>query len=106
MKGVQKMSNKVEKQTMTFCPDQYDGKVDKMYEDISKFLQIVLKNENICTIYQEDFGIVVINYEHDDYHSNNVYGCSQPIWLTADEQDYIDDYRSTKNNSYVIEGDN
>ena len=63
---------------MTFCPDSYNDNNEEMWADINKFLQILMKNKNICTVKQEDFGIIVIDYEHDD-SIETIYGVSQPI---------------------------
>lgn len=88
-----------ERQSMTFCLDTYKGKEEEMWKDISKFLQIILKNENICTVKQEDFGIVAIDFEHDETWSDPHWGIAQPIWLTVDEQEAIEDYRRMRDDA-------
>ena len=87
----------VEKQTLIFCPDAYQGNTLDMWQDISKFLEIVIKNENICTIKQEDFGIIVVDYEHDE--SIDYWGVCQPLWLTPDEQEAVEQYRSMRDDT-------
>lgn len=96
---------KADYETMTFCKDQYDGNLDVMWQDISKFLQIILKNENLCTIHREDFDIIVIRYQHDDTNSGNAWGCDQPIWLTCEEQNQIFDQRAMQSDINVEASD-
>lgn len=90
---------KADYETMTFCKDQYNGNLDAMWQDISKFLQIILKNENLCTVHREDFDIVVIDYQHDDTNGEIAWGCDQPIWLTCEEQNQIFDQRAMQSDS-------
>ena len=90
---------KAEYETMTFCPDQYSGNLDAMWQDISKFIQIILKNENLCTVRREDFDIIVIDYQHDDINGQNAWGCDQPVWLTCEEQDQIFDQRAMQSDT-------
>ena len=86
-------------ESMVFCKDRYDGDLEAMWVDVAKFVQIILKNENLCVIQQEDFDTIVIQYEHDDNNSSNCFGCDQPIWLTPEEQELILDNRSAPPNS-------
>ena len=88
----------VEKYQMVFCPDNYNNDNEQMWSDINKFLQMLMKNKNICTVKQEDFGIIVIDYEHDD-SIEPIYGVSQPIWLSPDEIENLADYRYEKDNN-------
>ena len=87
----------VEKSQMVFCPDNYNDNNEKMWIDIGKFLQMLMKNNNICTVKQEDFGIIVIDYAHDDSIKPS-YDVSQPIWLSPDEIDNFASYRFEKDN--------
>ena len=95
------MMNKVEKQQMTFCLDQYNSDEKAMWRDIANFVEILIRNENICTIKGEDCNVVVIDYEHDD--SINYYGVSQPIWLSIDEIDNLAEYRSMRDDAQQCE---
>lgn len=87
----------VEKYQMVFCPDNYNNDNEQMWGDINKFLQMLMKNKNICTVKQEDFGIVVIDYAHDD-SIEPIYGMSQPIWITPNEIEIIESHRFEKDN--------
>ena len=87
--------NKVNINYMTFSPDDYQNKKELMWADISKFLEILMRNRNICTIKEEDFGAIVINYEHHDI-GEIYWGCDQPIWLTEEEQEIIDNHRKAE----------
>ena len=83
------MSKFLEINTITFCPDTYENNLNSMWNDISTTLQILLKNNNICTINQEDFGIVVIKYDHDETVGDTPYGVPNPLWVTWEEEEKI-----------------
>ena len=89
------MGNKVNVNCMTFSPDDYQNKKESMWADISKFLEILMRNRNICTIKEEDFGTIVIDYEHHDI-GEIYWGCDQPIWLTEEEQEIIENHRNAE----------
>ena len=75
-----------------FCPDNYSNDTIEMWDDIKITLKVLLKNDNICTIHQEDFGIVVIKYAHND-NIGVAYGVPNPEWITPEEFELINDNR-------------
>ena len=85
---------------MTFSPDDYQNKKESMWADISKVLEILMRNRNICIIKEEDFGTIVIEYEHHDI-GKSCWRCDQPIWLTCEEQDQIFDQRAMQSDTIM-----
>lgn len=76
--------------TMVFCKDNYkspysteEDSYNKMYKDVGDFLKILFKNEQVAVVYEEEIGIVVIEYEHDE--RREYYGVPNPHWCTEDE---------------------
>lgn len=96
------MLNKYE--TMTFCMDEYANS-EEMWKDISKFMEILLKNKNKFVVRQEENIVIVIDYQHDE--SYEYYGCAQPVWLDEDEQEYLNSYEAedTENTEETSEED-
>lgn len=70
---------------ITFNPEKYKNEVE-MWKDITSFMQTLFKNEYVAVAREEDFGIIVIEYEYDQ--NCNCYGVANPHWITEDE--YID----------------
>lgn len=76
-------------QQMVFTADAYSWGVTKqeasklMWEDISKFLAIISKNDQIAVVHEEEEGIVVIEYAHCERH--DAWGIQNPHWITDDE---------------------
>lgn len=88
------MSNK-KYNTMVFCKDNYispytttEEVYAKMYKDIGDFLRILFKNEQVAVIYEEEVGIVVVEYDHDE--RRDFYGIANPQWITEDELSEIE----------------
>lgn len=79
--------------TMTFCVEEYNNDFEAMWADIAKVTAILLKNRNVVVTHAEDFGIVVLEYEHDEEHDKECWGTSTPKWVTAEEAEMIDDNR-------------
>lgn len=75
---------------MTFAPDDYGNDAALMWEDIRAFIAIILRNRYLCVIKQEDFGIVVIEYQHDEATDTSAsWGCAQPVWLTPQQGEVL-----------------
>ena len=77
-------------QTATFTTGPYEWGHSKeeardlMWKDISTFLAILLKNDNIAVIYEDEVDIIVIQYEHDE--RIEAWGVANPHWITDDER--------------------
>lgn len=48
---------------ITFNIDRYDSE-DEMFKDIAKILQILTKNDEICTFEYEDAGIYLLQHNY------------------------------------------
>ena len=72
---------------------------DELWHKVGEQLDLLTREGNICVVYNDDVsvGVVIIQYEHDDQHSGDGWGCANPYWLTPDDLDtlYEDD-----NNEY------
>lgn len=77
-------------QTATFTIEPYkwghskEEARDLMWKDISTFLAILLKNNNIAVIFEDEVDIIVIQYEHDE--RIEAWGLANPHWITDDER--------------------
>jgi len=54
-----------------------------MWADISKVLNILLKNDYITVVRDDDTDIIVIEFEHDEH--KDAWGTVNPRWITDDE---------------------
>lgn len=77
---------------MTFIRQEYKNK-DEMWNDIRDFMRMLMKNHQVCVIYDEGV-VVVVEYEHNE--SIEVFGCERPVWLSSDECELVEDYRYNK----------
>lgn len=75
---------------LTFNLDNYNSK-EKMWEDVIKLQMTLLRNNNIVRVRQEE-ELVIVEWTHDN--SKEYYGGTYLDFLTEDEKDLIDSYRS------------
>ena len=74
---------------ISFDIENYNNDEDEMYKDIAKVLQILIKNDEICTFEYADCGIFVIHHNY----ANREFGDIYPYWLSPEEQETIDNMR-------------
>jgi len=67
---------------MVFTADRYET-VDEMWEDIKRFIKLLLSNDYTMVIRDDDVDIIVIEYEHNELVEP--WGCANPHWLTEEE---------------------
>ena len=79
-------------ESMTFIRDKYKNEFE-MWESISLFIQMLMINDNICSIYDEGV-VVVVEYGHDE--RREYYGGPALCWLEEDEQELLYNYREEK----------
>ena len=79
-------------ESMTFVRDKYKNEFE-MWESISLFIQMLMINDNICTIRNEGV-VIVVEYGHNEYL--DYFGGPSPVWLEEDEQELIYNYREEK----------
>lgn len=79
-------------ESMTFIRDKYKNEFE-MWESISLFIQMLMINDNICTIRNEGV-VIVVEYGHNEYL--DYFGGPSPVWLEEDEQGLVYDYREEK----------
>ena len=48
-----------------------------------------LNQDNVCKVYDDEYGIYVIQYEHDDEHRDQWWGGSKLLWVTDEEYEDI-----------------
>ena len=86
------MVKEKEYQEIVFSLDRYSWKrtpeeANKaMWEDITKLLNVLFTNDYIAVVYQDEIGIVVVQFEHDE--RKDAWGCVNPYWMT--EEDYYE----------------
>lgn len=79
-------------ESMTFVRDKYKNEFE-MWESISLFIQMLMINDNICTIRNEGV-VIVVEYGHNEYL--DYFGGPSPVWLEEDEQELLYSYREEK----------
>lgn len=77
-------------QEMVFTAEAYsnwetprDEALDLMWRDIGEFLAMLMRNNQIATIYKDEEGIIVIEYAHCERY--DVWGIQNPQWITEEE---------------------
>lgn len=68
---------------------------DDLWNFVSQRLQILTQAGEICVVYDDDKDTIVIQHEHRDTWSE-AWGCSRHVWLNAEEQEVIENYRLEK----------
>ena len=58
-----------------------DEALDLMWEDITRFLRVLARNDMVATVYDDDTDIIVVRYDYNDADM----GGPMPFWLTPDE---------------------
>lgn len=81
---------------IAFSIDRYNNDRDKMFQAIAKQIALLTENEYVCKVYDDDCGVVVIEFELDQ--RQEYYGCPMLMWLEEDEVDVIEAYRADKEN--------
>ena len=69
---------------------------DKLFQKVGEVLEILLKEQQICTVRDDDTGIIIIRHEHDENH--DAWGCDNPYWITDEEYEIIEWERWHNNN--------
>ena len=70
---------------ITFDKERYESE-DEMFKDIAKVLQILVKNDEICTFEHEDCGIYILQHNYSEQEFGDLY----PYWMIPDDyEDYI-----------------
>jgi RimJ/RimL family protein N-acetyltransferase len=54
-----------------------------MWEDIKRFIRLLLNNDYTMVIRDDDVDIIVIEYEHNELAET--WGCPNPHWFTEEE---------------------
>lgn len=75
-------------QKITFSKKEEETKED-FFNKIGEQLKLLLDAGYIAVVRYDEpgLGIVVIEYEHDD--NLGFWGCSQPVWITPEEEEGI-----------------
>lgn len=79
-------------ESMAFIKDKYRNEFE-MWESISLFIQMLMINDNVCTIRNEG-EVIVVEYGHNEYLDR--FGGPSPVWLEEDEQGLVYEYREEK----------
>lgn len=70
---------------ITFNIERYESE-DEMFKDIAKVLQILTKNNEICTFEYEDAGIYLLQHNYSEQEFGDLY----PYWVVPEDyEDYI-----------------
>lgn len=61
-----------------------------MWKDISTFLQMLFRNDNIAVVYDDDTDIIIVQYGHNNKVDD--WGGYNPHWIDEDEYDDFIEY--------------
>lgn len=86
---------------IVFCRDDFKGSESELFAAIGLQLKLLMQTHHICTVYADDpgIGVYVIQYEHDDKHCTDEFGCwgvANPYWLTPDQVEEVENYINSK----------
>ena len=76
--------------SIVFTEDKYSS-LDDMWAEIARTLQTLIRQEYKCEIYDDDFNVIVINYEYADSGMGGPY----LMWLNDDEAELVETFRET-----------
>ena len=79
-------------ESMTFTRGKYENEFE-MWDSISLFIQMLMINDNICTI-RDEGEVIVVEYGHNE--CLDYFGGPSPVWLEEDEQELLYNYREEK----------
>ena len=66
-------------ETIVFTEESFG---DKLWQKVGEQLKLLLTAEYVCVIREEEYGIIVIQFQHDKPE----WGEPAPIWLTPEEE--------------------
>lgn len=70
---------------ITFNKENYSSE-DDMFKDVAKVLQILTRNNEICTFEYEDCGIYLLQHNYSEQEFGDLY----PYWvIPEDYEDYV-----------------
>ena len=58
---------------------------EQLWEKVGEQLYLLIQAGYVCVVNEEEFGIVVIEYQHN----NRTYGCAHPCWLYPQEEETV-----------------
>lgn len=74
-----------------FSKDRYGNNREKMFQAVAQQLMILFDNDYVCKVYDDDFDIIVIEFEHDERKDS--WGCDELLWLTPEEIEAVENFR-------------
>ena len=70
---------------------------DELWPTVAQVLKILTRNEEICTVYDDDIDIIVIKHEHDDRHGEDYWGATNPYWRTPKQVEVLEYHEFAEN---------
>lgn len=69
---------------LVLCTEDYENE-NEFQSKLAEAIMLLLGAGYICTVREDEVGIIVIEYEHDD----SAYGSPHPYWLTSEQVESI-----------------
>lgn len=69
---------------LVLCTEDYENE-SEFQSKLSEAIMLLLGAGYICTVREDEVGIIVIEYDHDD----SAYGSPYPYWLTPEQVESI-----------------
>lgn len=76
---------------LVICKDNYESE-EEFVDAINRAVMLLLENEYIMTIQEEEYGIIVIEYETEHIE----WGANYPYWLSPEEYEVVESYNEYK----------
>lgn len=71
---------------------------DELDKYVGLTINLLLKTGYECSVREEETGIIVISFDYDRCHD---FGNPLPVWLTAEQIEYLDSYKK----EFTLDGD-
>ena len=69
---------------LVLCTEDYENE-NEFQSKLAEAIMLLLGTGYICTVREDDVGIIVIEYDYDD----SAYGSPYPYWLTPEQAESI-----------------
>ena len=69
---------------LVLCAEDYETE-SEFKSKLAEAIMLLLGAGYICTVREDEVGIIVIEYDHDD----SAYGSPHPYWLTPEQAESI-----------------
>ena len=63
--------------------NSWEERDEKLWRDVGTQLQLLLKQDYCAAVREDETGVIVIEYNHDE--NKEYWGCPRHVWISSDE---------------------